>query len=135
MSIKINLFLLFVYGTLKRGGANHERFLKRLGAEFLGQIHSAPGYQMHSRGWFPVVSEAEQSEGTVFGELYGVSQGLLDLLDHYEGVNHEFPEKGLFARKRIKLQNDQREPFYYHYNGPVGGLEPIPDGSFSVRKK
>lgn len=87
--------LLFVYGTLKRGGANHGWMA---GQRFLGEARSAPGFTLYSLGEYPgLVAEADDREG-VIGELWLVDAPALARLDAFEGV----PE-GLYAREPARL--------------------------------
>lgn len=71
--------LLFVYGTLKRGLANHHQLG---GAAFLGEAE-LPGVQLHDLGPFPM---AILGDGHVRGELYRVDAARLAHLDRFEGV-------------------------------------------------
>jgi gamma-glutamylaminecyclotransferase len=87
--------LLFVYGTLKRGGANHGWLA---GQTFLGPARTAPGFTLYSLGEYPgLVADASDREG-VAGELWAVDAACLARLDAFEGV----PEK-LYAREPARL--------------------------------
>ena len=85
---------LFVYGTLMRGH-DQARFLsglRRRPARARGRLWSLPaGYPAMGPG-----------SDTVFGELVeGVNDGLLALLDTYEGVG-----SGLYERRQCAVQVD-----------------------------
>lgn len=87
--------ILFVYGTLKRGGANHG-WLE--GQTFLGPARTAPGFTLYSLGQYPgLVADHADHEG-VTGELWSVDAACLARLDTFEGV----PE-GLYAREPARL--------------------------------
>ncbi len=87
--------VLFVYGTLKRGGANHG-WLD--GQTFLGPARTGPGVTLYSLGEYPgLVAEPSDREGVV-GELWAVDAACLARLDAFEGV----PEK-LYAREAVRL--------------------------------
>lgn len=87
--------LLFVYGTLKRGGTNH-RWLG--GQIYVGPARTTPGVTLYSVGEYPgLVRDAEDREG-VTGELWEVDAACLARLDAFEGV----PE-GLYAREPFHL--------------------------------
>lgn len=87
--------LLFVYGTLKRGGTNHAWMS---GQTFLGEARTAPGFTLYSLGEYPgLVAEPADVEG-VRGEVWAVDAAALERLDAFEGV-HE----GLYAREPIRL--------------------------------
>lgn len=72
--------LVFVYGTLKKGRANHD-LLK--GEEYLGEYYTGPGYRLYNLG-LPYLHEDGVSEGCT-GELYLISRLKLELLDRLEG--------------------------------------------------
>jgi gamma-glutamylcyclotransferase (GGCT)/AIG2-like uncharacterized protein YtfP len=69
---------LFVYGTLKRGQANHGRLQ---GARWLGEAW-LEGACLHDLGPFPMAIPAQ---GRVAGELYAVALAVLPALDAFEG--------------------------------------------------
>lgn len=71
--------LVFVYGTLLRGEANHGWLL---GAAFLGEAWME-GLVLHNLGPFPM---AVEGEGRCHGEVYGVSEEGLARLDQLEAV-------------------------------------------------
>lgn len=84
--------LVFVYGTLRRGGRFHEHFLAE--AEYRGAA-TLTGYRMHDLGVFPAVVEvmAEEADGddpfppardVVRGEVYRVDAHTLAQLDALE---------------------------------------------------
>ena len=64
--------LVFVYGTLKRGQANH---LQLGGAPFAG-VATMPGLELHHLGPFPM---AIDGEGMVQGEVYRLSDNPFQL--------------------------------------------------------
>lgn len=73
--------LVFVYGTLRRGGSNHFRMA---GAEFL-----APGTvmgRMYKIDWYPglVLDDAGDE---IHGEVFSIGPELLGELDVFEGVS------------------------------------------------
>lgn len=87
--------LLFVYGTLKRGGEN-QRHLE--GQEFLGPARTAAGYRLyHLHGYPGMIAEAG-SPNTVAGELWAVDDVCLRELDRLEGV-----DEGLYERAAVRL--------------------------------
>jgi gamma-glutamylaminecyclotransferase len=87
--------LLFVYGTLKRGGSNHAQLA---GQTLLGEARTSPGFTLYSLGEYPgLVAEPADPDG-VRGELWAVDAAALARLDAFEGV----PE-GLYARTSAPL--------------------------------
>ena len=71
--------LLFVYGTLKRGLANHHQLA---GARFVAEA-CMEGVDLHDLGPFPM---AIAGQGLTHGELYRVDGEHLARLDRFEGV-------------------------------------------------
>ncbi len=87
--------LVFVYGTLKRGGSNHARLADQ---RFLGPARTAPGFALYSMGEYPgLVADPADLDG-VHGELWAVDAPALARLDAFEGV-----DEGLYARVHIPL--------------------------------
>lgn len=87
--------IVFVYGTLKRGGSNH-RFLA--GQVFLGTALTRAGATLYSLGEYPgLVHDPADGEG-VTGELWAVDDEALAGLDELEGV-----AEGLYAREPARL--------------------------------
>jgi gamma-glutamylcyclotransferase (GGCT)/AIG2-like uncharacterized protein YtfP len=91
--------LLFVYGTLKRGQANHGRLQ---GARWLGEA-ILDGARLFDLGPFPM---AIAGEGHVAGELYAVAFSALPALDAFEGCPR------LYQRHWLTLV-DGREAWTY----------------------
>jgi gamma-glutamylcyclotransferase (GGCT)/AIG2-like uncharacterized protein YtfP len=111
--------LLFVYGTLKRGGANARHLA---GQTFLGPARTAPGYTLYDAGGYPgMVPQADGRDGVV-GEVWAVDAAALARLDELEGT-----AEGLYRRAPIRL----RAPFHrrrvetYLYARPVAGRREI----------
>ncbi|QJQ95955.1 MULTISPECIES: gamma-glutamylcyclotransferase family protein [Halomonadaceae] len=79
--------LLFVYGTLKRGFAHHERYLGQ--AEFLDKAITCEPFPLVLNGprFSPVLIDAQGHGLQVKGELYRVGNATLDELDRLERVN------------------------------------------------
>jgi gamma-glutamylcyclotransferase (GGCT)/AIG2-like uncharacterized protein YtfP len=73
--------LVFVYGTLRRGGSNHFRMA---GAEFVAQ-GTITG-RMYRIDWYPglVLDDAGDE---IHGEVYWVTPDLLSTLDIFEGLS------------------------------------------------
>ncbi len=118
---------VFVYGTLKRGEANHH-WLR--GARFLGRRRLV-GARLHDLGPYPMaipVDAAEagpQDQGTpadplVHGELYGVGRADLAWLDGLEDVPREY------RRLRRRLSDGQRAWVYLGRPEQVRGHPLVP---------
>ncbi|PTX96419.1 gamma-glutamylcyclotransferase family protein [Opitutus sp. ER46] len=88
--------LLFVYGTLKRGGPNHHLLAAQ---RYVAPARTVPGHTLYHLGEYPgLVADPADAEG-VAGELWSVSSACLAALDRFEGV----PE-GLYRRQRLPLR-------------------------------
>jgi gamma-glutamylaminecyclotransferase len=86
---------LFVYGTLKRGGSNHELLS---GQRFLGPARTPPGYTLFSLDAYPGMIEFAADHDGVTGELWSVNDACLAKLDELEGL-----AIGLYRRGLIEL--------------------------------
>jgi gamma-glutamylcyclotransferase (GGCT)/AIG2-like uncharacterized protein YtfP len=87
--------LLFVYGTLKRGGTNH-RFLA--GQEFRGEAQTRPGYALYDLAGYPGMVEEASGHESVVGEVWSVDDACLGRLDDLEGT-----DEGLYRRATVPL--------------------------------
>lgn len=95
---KPSTFVLFVYGSLKRGFGNH-RLLENLRAKFLGEAKSEPVFTMYSLGGFPGI--IRNGDTPVSGELYEVPSSGMSDLDMLEG------HPNFYRREDIRLENGQ----------------------------
>jgi gamma-glutamylcyclotransferase (GGCT)/AIG2-like uncharacterized protein YtfP len=88
--------LVFVYGTLKRGGSNHA-FLG--GQTFVGEARTVPGFQLYELNGYPgmVAENSPRAEG-VTGEVWLVDADTLKHLDQLEGL-----AEGLYRREPVPL--------------------------------
>jgi gamma-glutamylaminecyclotransferase len=87
--------LLFVYGTLKRGGENHARLQAQT---LLGPARTSAGYRLYQLDGYPgMVADASQA-GSVSGEVWAVDDPALAELDLFEGV-----DEGLYERVAVRL--------------------------------
>lgn len=91
--------VIFVYGTLKRGGSNHH-FLA--GQKFLGEARTAPGFRLYALGGFPGMVALPGDREGVTGEVWSVDVAGLVRLDALEGL-----DEGIYRRATIPLL----EPF------------------------
>jgi gamma-glutamylcyclotransferase (GGCT)/AIG2-like uncharacterized protein YtfP len=107
--------LVFVYGTLKRGGSNHHYLA---GQTLIGTARTVAGFTLYSLGDYPgLVAEATAAEG-VSGEIWAVDAACLASLDILEGI-----DEGLYAREPAPLAPPhdglKRVVQFYRYLGPV----------------
>lgn len=85
--IVIHDMRLFVYGTLMQGMRNHE-YLKD--AQFLGVATTGPEFELLTNGSIPA---ARWGNEPISGELYEVSDVVLEGLDVLEEVNSKLYER------------------------------------------
>jgi len=124
--------LLFVYGTLKRGGNLHREIAEH-GARFLGPA-KIQGELFHVKGesWpgaFPTVSHSY-----VDGELYKLAKSAetLKRLDVVEGC-----KEGLFVRKLVDAWTGNRKfkAWVYFFNCEERKASRIVSGNFSTEQQ
>ncbi|MEI6051875.1 MAG: gamma-glutamylcyclotransferase family protein [Opitutaceae bacterium] len=89
---------LFVYGTLKRGGSNHQHLAAQ---QFIGPARTAPGFTLFNLGAYPGLVAAPEDSLGVTGELWSVDLICLKRLDVLEGL-----AEGLYHRAPIALSHD-----------------------------
>ena len=93
--------LVFVYGRMKRGGADHATLA---GSRFLGLVATEPAYDLVDMGGLPGLTTG--GSVAVQGELYAVSERMLANLDELE----DHPDT--FHRDSLLLE-DGREVLGY----------------------
>ena len=109
---------VFVYGTLKRGQRSHH-ILR--GQEFLGEAQTQLRYRLYICGWHPALVEDSSNGVAVRGEVWQVSEEVLQKLDEYE----EVPD--YFSRKPILLQDGDSPVQAYFFNGDMTSLKDCGD--------
>lgn len=107
--------LLFVYGSLKRGQRAHHLLQ---GLPWLGQAW-LPGACLHDLGPFPM---AVLGEGSIQGELYGVSEADLTALDRFEGAPR------LYQRHWLNLEDGRSAWVYLGRPHQVRHVAPLASG-------
>ncbi|MBM5799379.1 MAG: gamma-glutamylcyclotransferase [Cyanobacteria bacterium K_DeepCast_35m_m2_023] len=96
------LELVFVYGSLKRGQANHRQIVSGV---FVGPAQ-LQGLALYDLGPFPMAIVSDEPTHILHGELYRVSSQLLHALDRFEGAPR------LYGRQR-RLLTDGRPVWIY----------------------
>jgi len=96
---------VFVYGTLRRGEANHHWLGN---APLLGQHRTAARYTLLDLGPYPAAIATGNT--AIVGELYGLDNGLLARLDELEDYPREY------TRARIPVP--QGSAWMYLYRLP-----------------
>ena len=94
--------MLFVYGSLRRGGQHHGALG---GARLLGTGRTAPGWRLLDCGAWPGMVPG--GAGAVTGELYAVDAGTLAGLDALEDAPRTF------SRRRVALEGPVAEAEAY----------------------
>lgn len=103
----MNKHLVFVYGTLRRGGRNNY-ILKE--CDYLGPHWTPPHYTMFGLGDYPAVVARGQT--SILGEVYRIDDAVFDLLDELEC----YPQ--VYSRQHIETAAGKT--WMYIYNRLVG---------------
>lgn len=88
----MNKHLVFVYGTLRRGGAG-AMSVRFPGAKFIADAKVSG--RLYDLGAHPGVL-LDESDSTVMGEVYEVDDELLNELDEFEASSH-------YRRKQVEI--------------------------------
>ena len=81
--------LLFVYGSLKRGMANHPQLQQ---AVWVGCAR-LEGLALYDLGPYPMAIPCSEPGSAIEGELYRVNAALLEQLDRFEGAPRLYQRK------------------------------------------
>jgi len=92
------VYRLFVYGSLKRGRANHHELQA---AEFVGAARTAPRFALRVIHGYPALVPGSRA---IAGELYRIPAGALPALDDFEGA--------AYSRAEIELEGGERALAY-----------------------
>ncbi len=90
--------LLFVYGSLKRGRANHEQLHA---AQYLSVTRTAPRFALRVIDGYPALVPGSCA---IVGELYRIAANALPALDEFEGQ--------AYACQEIELEGSERALAY-----------------------
>lgn len=127
--------LIFVYGTLRKGGHYHKRYLED--AEFLGET-SVSGV-LFSLGRFPGAHFQAGHQSAIVGEVYRVSRVTVDRLDMLEGYDEKNPERSMYVRRPVlswptvlSLPEGKRRVLVqaYEFRGEADKYPKIPHGDW-----
>ena len=126
------MILLFVYGTLKRGGslsANME------GSRFVCE-DTLPNCNLYMLDWYPALKEHisrpdssnnnEGQQSRVHGEVYDITEDMLRHMDTVENVS-----EGLYKREQIRTTKGNLV-WVYIYLRQVDETQRIESGRFDV---
>jgi len=97
-------------------------------SEYIGEA-IARGVCLYNLGPYPAI---KQGDGAVAGEIYHVSNAILEQLNTVEGYNPTNLENSLYHRQKIQilLPAISTDVFAYFYNGSVNGLAQIDSGDY-----
>jgi gamma-glutamylaminecyclotransferase len=90
--------LLFVYGSLKRGRANHGELSA---AQYLAQARTAPRFALRIIHGYPALVPGSLA---ITGELYQIARSALPALDEFEGSG--------YVRQPIELASGEQAIAY-----------------------
>ena len=121
--------LVFVYGTLKRGGSNHDCLA---GQRFRGDARTVPGFRLVDLGQYPGLIPYPDDQDGVTGEVWWVDNSALARLDELEGLR-----EGLYRREAIRLQPPFADDFVqtYFYAWSTTGRPHSPGGTWVGRSE
>ena len=92
--------LVFVYGTLKRGGDNH-RWIED--QEFVAEARTKAVFRMYDLGGYPGMVRDEKGY-SIQGEIWSVDEAALIKLDELEDT-----EGGEYERVKVPLEGEWAE--------------------------
>lgn len=129
--------LVFVYGTLRRGGGSHD-LLERLGAVYLGK-GSVAG-ELLDLGAFPGARKSRSPSARVVGEIYRVPNATeaLKALDEYEGVGPGALVTSLYRREitEVTLEKGERvSAWIYWLNHVPRRRRRIDSGDYVTKRR
>lgn len=119
------MYRVFVYGTLRSGHRNHQRFMQK--AVLVGNAEAAG--LMYDLGGFPgakfVFTDVNRAfdASIIKGEVYDVDKETLENLDMLEGYRQGRP-RGLNMYERVEIpvevDGKYQQVLAYEYNGERG---------------
>ena len=107
--------LVFVYGTLRRGGSNAFRME---GAVFCGEARVEG--ELHAITWYPGLT-LKTGAGWVIGEVYQVGPEQMRALDEFEGLSAGEVEGSEYRRVKVAVMSNgaMMPAWVYEWKGPV----------------
>jgi len=109
--------LVFVYGTLKRGGSNHEWIAQQ---QFVAEARTMQLYRLYDLGGYPGMVRAEDGI-SIQGEVWSVDEAGLIKLDVLEDT-----DGGEYERVVVQLEGEfstQQVEGYIYLRGVEGRRE------------
>jgi gamma-glutamylaminecyclotransferase len=117
-------FILFVYGTLMRGGVRHRLLADQ---RFLGKARTLPRYGLYDLGAYPGMVHRDEDGCVVVGELYQVAVSRIPQLDAEEGA------PTLFRLEPVAVEGRDEPVSAYLYQRSVEG-SPLCSGGRWIHK-
>jgi gamma-glutamylcyclotransferase (GGCT)/AIG2-like uncharacterized protein YtfP len=119
--------LVFVYGTLRRGGSNHFRMA---GSEFVssGTIRG----RMYRIDWYPGLL-LDPIGGEIHGEVYRVGVEQLEALDRFEGLSAGEIEGSEYRRVEttvVRQDSQSVTAWVWEWLGIVDESQRLADGDW-----
>ncbi|NML45965.1 gamma-glutamylcyclotransferase [Ramlibacter sp. G-1-2-2] len=122
--------LVFVYGTLRRGGRNDINRLQPA-PEYLG-MGEVKGRLYHF-DWYPGLALGGDEAVTVVGEVYRIGAALEAVLDGIEQIEDSADSEYLKREVAVAMQGGTRDCLVYEINpARVMGRQPIGHGDWIV---
>jgi gamma-glutamylcyclotransferase (GGCT)/AIG2-like uncharacterized protein YtfP len=132
--VETELDLLFVYGSLRKGGALHP-YLQGPGAALVQE--GVTNGVLFDLGAFPGAQKSTRENEFVQGEVYKLRNPAraLGILDEVEGYRPHAPSASLFLREtvEVRLRNGEKiRAWIYWLNRWMGATRRIPSGDYSL---
>lgn len=131
--VEIEFDLLFVYGSLRKGGALHP-YLQGLGAALVDE--GVVGGVLFDLGAFPGAQKSVLEKEILQGEVYKLRNPsrALRILDEVEGYRPHAPSASLFLRENVevRLRNGEKiQAWIYWLNRWMGPTRRVPSGDYA----
>lgn len=130
--MKIEIYNLFVYGSLRSGFRNP--VYEYLTKYFHLQGEAVVKGKLYDLGEYPVALPTDEDK-FISGELYSINDPLefswaIGQLDDYEGLNAEEGELPLYKREKVTAYRDGKSfiAWIYWFNGSVKDKPEIESG-------
>lgn len=108
---------LFVYGSLRTGAFNYDKYLKKY--NLTGKSGSISGnlFQIENKGY----PANQAGQGKIIGECFEIPENssLLAEMDELEGYEKSNPENSEYIRKEVTVQLENGSTmtaYFYNYN-------------------
>ena len=124
---------LFVYGTLLENDNEFAAYLVE-NSGFYGR--GKVGGKLYDMGKYPGIILNPNDNHFVYGNIYFMAdpEGLLKMLDYYEGFGENEAHPNEFVRKLTTIESSGKllEGWVYEYNLPVDELTLIISGDYLI---